>query len=381
MEIEDFRAAVADQRAGRLADAERAYRAILATTPHLTSMHNLGVLLWDRGKYDDAGEIYLQAVLTAPDTVKPQLSLANHYRVTRQLPLAELAYRRVLALAPDHLKAAFELGCVLLAMGRYAEGWPLYELREPRLKFIANNLSFPEWQGEPLTGKRLFIWREQGFGDQIMMARFLSRLGAAEVTYAGPPTLRRLLAQQPVTFVEAHGDWNQIPSHDYWALPLSLAHRMGMTVETLPSTPYLTGAPVKAGGRIGVVWRGEARNANDQFRSLPQAMAARLLALPGAISLDPADTGAADFQDTADIVAGLDLVISVDTAIAHLAGAMGRPVWVLLARHAIDWQWPRTASTPWYPSARIFTQPRPDDWESVIAAVSDEVLRQSPGIS
>lgn len=369
MDIADFKAALAAHNAGRLPEAERLYRAIVAETDHLPSLHNLGVIFEDTGRWDAAGEVYRRAAGAGPENPKPQLALANHYRVTRQLPLAEAAYRRALALAPDNQQAAFELGCMLLAMGHYAEGWPLYELRPPRLKFLQNPLSFPEWKGEPLAGKRLFLWREQGFGDQIMAARFLPMLGAAEVTYMGPPAMRRLLQQMPVTFIEADPAWNDIPPHDYWCLPLSLPHRLGITAETLPAAPYLSATPAKSGARIGVVWRGEPRNANDVFRSLPAEIAARLLTLPGAISLDPADTGAADFQATADIIAGLDLVITVDTATAHLAGAMGRPVWVLLAQHAIDWQWPRTPTTPWYPSARLFVQPQPGDWASVVDAV------------
>jgi len=107
---------------------------------------------------------------------------------------------------------------------------------------------------------------------------------------------------------------------------------------------------------------------------MPEAEARRLLALPGAISLHPEDTGAADFQDTADIIAGLDLVISVDTSVAHLAGAMGKPVWVLVAAHAIDWHWLRDRSdSPWYASARVFRQAAPGDWASVVDRVVDQV--------
>jgi tetratricopeptide (TPR) repeat protein len=369
MDIADFNAALAAHNAGRLADAESAYRAIVAQVNHLPSLHNLGVIFEATGRFDDAGAVYRHAAQAAPDNPKPQLALANHYRVTRQFPQAEAAYRRALDLAPDNRDAAFDLGQVLLAMGRYAEGWPLYELRPPRRKFLENKLTFPEWKGEPLAGKRLFLWREQGFGDQIMAARFLPMLGAAKVTYMGPLAIRRLLGHMPVSFVEAKPEWNEIPPHDYWCLPLSLPHRLGMTTDNLPAAPYLSGRAVTSGGRIGVAWRGEPRNANNRFRSLPADIAARLLALPGAISLDPADTGAADFQATADIIAGLDLVISVDTATAHLAGAMGRPVWVLLAQHAIDWQWPRTPTTPWYPSARLFVQPRPGDWASLVETV------------
>jgi tetratricopeptide (TPR) repeat protein len=369
MDIAVFNAALAAQNAGRLAEAERGYRAILATGNHLPSLHNLGVIFEATDRFDDAGAVYRHAAQAAPDDPRPQLALANHYRVTRQFPQAEAAYRRALGLAPGNQEAAFDLGQVLLAVGRYSEGWPLYDLRPPRLKFIENRLTFPEWQGEPLDGKSLFIWREQGFGDQIMMARFLSVLGAAQITYMGPAPLRRLFQHLPVNFVEAKANRNDVAPHDYWTLPLSLPGRLGINAKNLPAAPYLFGEPLKSTGRIGVVWRGEPRNANNGFRSLPADIAARLLALPGAISLDPADTDAEDFQATADIIAGLDLVISVDTATAHLAGAMGRPVWVLLAQHAIDWQWPRTPTTPWYPSARLFVQPRPGDWASLVETV------------
>jgi hypothetical protein len=159
------------------------------------------------------------------------------------------------------------------------------------------------------------------------------------------------------------------PAHDAWILPLSLPHRLGVSEANLPAESYLAGRVRAAGGRIGLAWRGQPGNSNNGFRSLPEAVARRLLDLPGAISLEPADTGASDFQDTADIIAGLDRVISIDTSVAHLAGAMGRPVSVLLARHALDWQWPRGERSPWYPSARLFCQQTPGDWDTVIDRV------------
>ena len=375
--VDAFTAALADHQAGRLAEAERGYRAILAEATHLASLHNLAVILEASGRSVEAGQVYRQAADAAPDNPKPQAALATHLRETRQFIAAEAAYRRTLDLAPDYPNAALDLGMVLLATGRFAEGWPLYEQRRARVQVLERGLAIPEWQGEPLAGKRLFIWREQGYGDQIMMARFLSRLGAAGVSYAGPPALQRLFAQLPAEFIAVGAEGIKVSHYDYWTLPLSLPHWLGVTTETAASPPYLSGEAVKAGGRIGVVLRGEAQNRNNRFRSLPPELGAELLSLPGAISLDPADSGAADFQATADIIAGLDLVITVDTAVAHLAGAMGRPVWVLLARHALDWQWPREGASPWYPSAQLFVQPEPGDWASLVATVKDEALRLS----
>jgi tetratricopeptide (TPR) repeat protein len=300
------------------------------------------------------------------------------YRTARDHARAEPAFRRALELAPGRPEPAYQLAQVLLAMGRYAEGWPLYELRELRRRraaFMAGAYPYPEWQGEPLVGKRLLVIGEQGFGDQIMMARFLPRLEAGAVTYAGPPELDRLLSQLPIDYLRTDAAKTR-PQADYWAFSMSLAGRLGVTLESVPAAPYLAGQARAATGRIGVAWKGAAYNANDPFRSMPRHQAAALLALPGAISLEPEATGAADFQDTADTIAGLDLVISVDTAVAHLAGAMGKPVWVLLGAHGLDWQWlTERADSPWYPSARLFRQPTAGDWASVVAAVGAELSR------
>jgi len=363
--------------AGRLEAAERHYRRIVAEVDHLASLHNLAVILNRSGRTEEAGAIFRRAAEAAPDKPFQQHAYANHLRETRRMAASEAAYRATLALDPDYPEAAFGLGCVLLAQGRFAEGWTLYDRRAGRARLLHRGLPFPEWRGEPLAGKRLLIWREQGFGDQIMMSRFLPQLAGASVTYAGPAQLQRLFSALPVTFEVAPTEGYPVRLHDYWILPMSLPQRLGVTVETLPNAPYLSGRPKASGGRIGVAWRGQAANRNDPFRSLPDDFAAKLLALPGAISLDPADTGAADFQETADIIAGLDLVISVDSAVAHLAGAMGHPVWVMLAARALDWHWPRQGTSPWYPTARLFAQQTPGDWAPVVAAVGQAVLAAS----
>ena len=158
-------------------------------------------------------------------------------------------------------------------------------------------------------------------------------LGTRPRSPAGPVELQRLFEPLPATFTVVEPAKFTVPRHDYWILPMSLPHRLGVTLETLAKRAW-PWAVHEAVRWIGVVWRGQPGNRNDPFRSLPDAAVAPLLALPGAISLDPADTGAADFQATADIIAGLDLVIAADTAVAHLAGAMGKPVWVMVASHA-----------------------------------------------
>jgi tetratricopeptide (TPR) repeat protein len=375
MELDSaLQAAVEAYRLGRVDDAEAGLRAVVAQAENPFALHNLGVICADSGRTDEAVDLYRRALVAQPDNPARHFALGVQLRTLRRFAEAEAAYRRCLELDPAFPLAAFDLGCVLLAEGRFQEGWRLYDDRPPRRRLLDQGLSFPEWRGEPLAGKSLLVWREQGYGDQIMMARFLPRLGAARITYVGLPALARLFGGLPVDYhaTAADADYAAEP-HDYWTLPLSIAGRLGIDrPDQLPAAPYLSGAPDARGARIGVAWRGEPTNANNRFRAMPATAAARLLALPGAISLEPADTGAADFQATADIIAGLDLVITVDTAIAHLAGAMGRPVWVLLARHALDWQWPRTGTTPWYPSARLFVQPTAGDWTGLVAQVRRE---------
>jgi len=369
----EFQAALAAHRAGQVAEAERLYGRIVAAHDHPPSLHNLGLIRHETGRTGEAEAFYRRAAEAAPDEPRRHFALAVHLRTTRQLAAAEAAYRRTLELAPDYPMAAFDLGCVLIAAGRFEEGWALYERRAARDRMHARAPGCPEWTGEPLAGKRLLVWNEQGYGDQIMMARFLSRLDAAQVTYAGRAPLERLFAPLPVRFTPPDPAILQGGDFDFWTLPLSLPHRLGVTVQTVPAAPYLFGDPRAGGGRIGVVTHGDAANANDRFRSLSADEGAALLALPGAVSLDPADTGAADFQDTADLVAGLDLVITVDTAAAHLAGALGKPVWVLLSRFALDWHWPRQGASPWYPSARLFAQAAPGDWAPVIREIVREL--------
>jgi hypothetical protein len=311
-----------------------------------------------------------------PSDPQALAELGHRYRLTRQLELAETTYRRLLSLEPDHPTGQVDLAMTLLAQGRLAEGFTRFENRRARRWLLSRGLSFPEWRGEDLAGKRLFVFREQGFGDQIMAARFLRHLGAASVTYAGPAPLGRLFSQLGVDYLPVAPDVGDlvIPRLDAWVLPLSIPDRLGVTLDTLDGGAYLGGDRREGSARIGVAWRGEPKNLNDRYRSMPEAEARRLLALPGAISLHPEDTGAADFQDTADIIAGLDLVISVDTSVAHLAGAMGKPVWVLVAAHAIDWHWLRDRSdSPWYASARVFRQAAPGDWASVVDRVVDQV--------
>jgi tetratricopeptide (TPR) repeat protein len=299
-----------------------------------------------------------------------------HYTAGR-LREAEADFRAAVALSSSDPTLEYALGLALLAQGRYAEGLPLFERRHeaPQLANRKPPLPYPEWRGEPVRGRRIVIWPEQGLGDQIQAARFapiLKRMGA-DVTLVCAPQLVRLFGHLGVQVIGASGAI-EFPDPDGWVMCMSIPHRLGLDLATLPSAPYLSGpSVVRAAGplRVGILTRGNPHHLNDAARSLPEDAAARLAALSvEIIDLHPAVTGAADFQDTAALVAGLDLVISVDTSVAHLAGAMGKPCWILLPDLNTDWRWMRgRTDSPWYASMTLFRQSVAGDWAGVFERV------------
>ena len=334
-----YERAMALQAQGDFAAAEKLYRAISQAAPRFAGTHqNLAVLLRRAGRYDEA----------------------------------EAAYRRAIELDPDHRPTRTDLGLMLLTLGRYAEGWPLYESRlDPAARPA---LSYPSWQGEDLTGRSIIVWYEQGLGDQIFFARFIAPLKAraAQVSLVCAPELARLFSQLDVTIIPATGQ-ARIPRHDYWVMAGSLPGRLGFDPTVEPFQPFLSAPASPAGtGGTGVVWRGNPNYAYDAQRSLDEPTGQSLLeTLPGAISLAPEDTGAQDFADTAAIVAGLDRVVCVDTAVAHLAASMGKPTWILLSSISTDWRWGSDAeTTPWYPTARLFRQAAPGEWAGTLGTVT-----------
>jgi tetratricopeptide (TPR) repeat protein len=335
------------------------------------------------GRWDRAADLWRAAAEADPGAAEPHHHLGVEFERQGRLAEAEAELRRALTLDAGARSTMQTLALLLLSQGRFAEGFELFEARHDQPNLAKPPLPYPEWRGEPLKGKRLLIWPEQGYGDQIQFARFAPILAAqgAQVTLLCRPGLERLLAGSLGVEVLAAAGPVEFPDPDYWVMTVSLAARMGVTLETIPGAPYLRPPeppPARTGGfKVGLVTSGSAAHVNDANRSLPPEAAARLRRLDAAIvELDPARSGARDFADTAAVVAGLDLVISVDTSVAHLAGAMGKPCWTLIPAVATDWRWLREREdSPWYPSMRLYRQARAGDWTAELDRIEVDLAR------
>jgi hypothetical protein len=335
------------QQAGRFREALEPYRAVAKAVVTTNLACNMAYCLSSVGELDEA---------------LVWLRLAREHRPD----------------APTVLETSLKVCGDLLAVGRYAEGWPLMEARIPLHPDVVTpiRVNFPEWKGEPLAGKSILVWVEQGFGDQIMLVRFARRLAeqGARVSIGCRPTLAPLFAEIEAlheVIPIARNQRMEIGRYDYWSRYFSLPLHLGTTLESLPAEPYLR-APADRRARwtgrsgVGVMWRTSPTGFAAGVKTAPDDQAQRLLDR-GAVSLQPEHTGVEDFADTAAIIEGLDLVISVDTSVAHLAGAMGKPCWTLLPAVGVDWRWMRDRrDSPWYPSMRLFRQRQPGDWSSVI---------------
>jgi tetratricopeptide (TPR) repeat protein len=386
----------------RPAEALASYDALLAARPgHADGWNNRGSALLDLLRPAEALAGFDKAL-----ALRPRYAYARNNRgmALRQLGREAEAladFEQALALEPDFAEARKNRGMVRLLLGDFAGGWPDFEWR-----FAATGAPRPRdygearWRGEGgIAGKTILLHAEQGFGDTIQFCRYAAPVAAlgARVILAAPPTLKRLLASLAGAPLIAASDAETGPFDLHCPL-LSVPLALKTTLATIPAAvPYLA-PPAElarawaerlagiARPRIGLAWSGNPKHGNDGNRSIPLRLLAPLgAAKAGFVNLQKeirdadraaladfawlAPPGAAlgDFADAAALIAGLDLVISVDTAIAHLAGALGKPAWILLP-YAPDWRWLRDGETsPWYPTARLFRQPAIGDWESVIA--------------
>lgn len=396
---------------GRPVDAEATYRRALALKPDYAEAHNnLGILLKRDGRLAEAEATYRRALALQPDRAEIHNNLGIMLKTNLRLAEAEAAHRRALELNPGYVEARLSLCLLLLSTQRYTEAWPLYESRyAPERKTVAvpfPSLPWPQWQGESLAGKSLLIWPEQGFGDYIQFVRYAPLLKARGVSrltlLCRAPLVPLLKTVEGVDAVVT--DEAAVAAHDCWCFVMSLPLHFSVAADTLGEVPlpYVHALPERvarwrerlpaARRKVGLVWKGSAGHGNDGNRSLPGlASLAPLWSVPGItfVSLQkgsgeeeaaqpPAGQPLAalgglmeDFADTAAIVSQLDLVVCVDTAVAHLAGALGKPCWVLLPVIDTDWRWGLEGTdSAWYPSLRLFRQAEGEDWCRVIAEVA-----------
>jgi tetratricopeptide (TPR) repeat protein len=398
----------------RLTEAEHAYREAIRCHPGLTHAHNnLGCVLRLLDRLPEAIDAFRQALDVRPEMAEAHYNLGTVLAQLRQLPEAESAYRLALASRADYGDARFGLAVLLLGMGRFDEGWALYECRYQQPGFIHHKtremLSCPQWSGDSLAGKSLLIWQEDGLGDMLQFSRYFALLkaqGAARIAFACVPALHRLMAR--VDGVDAVFDHSaalaRVSDYDCWTSPLSAPLYLRTSIDTIPRAARLELEPalleqwrpaldaLPPGRRIGVVWKGNAKHHNDANRSIPSlATLAPLWSVPGLsfVSLQkgqgedearqpPAgqpllDLGSkvGDFADSAAIIAQLDLVICVDTSIAHLAASLGKACWVMLPAKDIDWRWMHERDdSPWYPhTLRLFRRAPHEDWSSSVERV------------
>jgi tetratricopeptide (TPR) repeat protein len=380
-----------------------ACRRAIALNPDIAEAHlNLGVALAARDELEAAIASFRRAIDLKPDYAQAHNNLGAALKDLGRLEGAADSLREAIAHSGDFANAQWNLGLLNLLKGNFAEGWRGYEqrLKLPENQWLTKRFSQPLWNGEELNGRTILLLAEQGLGDTIQFvryARLVARRGGRVIVFA-PPSLRRLLAR--VEGIErVVCDRDALPKFDVQCPLLSLPRIFQTRLENIPAEiPYLSADPELAGGwsrrlsaqdrrrRIGLVWAGGSNHKRDRVRSVAPSLFSPLAAvsdarffslqkgeageqkklLPAELELIDWTSGLGDFADTAALVAHLDLVITVDTAVAHLAGAMGKPVWLALP-FILDWRWMlERMDSPWYPTMRLFRQPRRGDWCSVM---------------
>jgi len=409
---------------GRLAAAIASYRSALALDPRYADarvnlagkLSNLGGSLNDRGKPLEAAACCEEALALQPDLTEAHNNLGLALQALGRLSEGEQSFRRALELNPGMAPASVNLGFARLLQGDYAAGFALTEKRfaasAPVRALAAQFDPAARWDGAEAHGETLLVWTEQGLGDSIMMMRYLPMLkqrGFARTLVYCESALERLYQQTPgvdeVFSRKAPPPAGQFDRHcPVMSLPLAF----GTRIESSPSeVPYLSvprslekqwAAKLAgvAGRRVGLSWAGARLNARNALRSIRLEQLAPLFELDGVslVNLQKGDGSeqlhqarwpildrmdeCRDLMDSAALIKQLDLVISVDTAVAHLAGALGKPVW-LLNRCESEWRWMlEREDSPWYPTMRIFRQREPGDWDDVMARVAAALRQPQP---
>lgn len=386
------------------ADAEEASRTALRIQPdEPNSLANLAAALLGQLRVFESLEIAEKLLRLKPDDAASHLAVAlAAYSLGRLEPALD-EFNRVVELNPDHASAHFCRGNILLLRGKLAEGFAEYEwrVRVPQMSHLHRALPKPRWTGEPLNGRRILVHAEQGAGDTFNFVRYLPLIAArgGKVLFQCQDNLVRLLQSAPGA-VSVFGESETPPAYDVEAPLMSLPFILGTILETIPAQPAFQPAGVRSvvlpegkGLKVGLVWAGNPTHSNDRNRSMALTLFEPLLEVEGvdffSLQVGPRAADRAqlkrperlhdlsgqlkDYIVTADVLRQLDLVISVDTSVVHLAGVLGRPVWTLLP-FVPDWRWMlEREDSPWYPTMRLFRQRREGDWPEVVKRVVAEL--------
>ena len=397
-------------RSGRLEEALFACRRAVELGSDIAQAHKqLGNALLESGDLAGAVAHQRKAIELNPNFAEARSDLGFLCELRGEIAEAMEHYRRAILIRPNFAQAHFNYGLGLLATGDFSRGWEEYEWRWqlPEIAGLAPQFEQPSWDGSDISGKTVLLYAEQGLGDVIQFFRYfplVARKGARVVVRC-PWQLKPLIENVP-GMAGVFGEDEAPPDFDLCCALLSLPRIFKTTVETIPAQiPYIEVDAVKmrhwrgrigtdaAALKVGIVWASHSLNRQFALRksiglgalaplaetrgtvfySLQKGPAAGETAHPpGAMELVDLTGEIQDFSDTAALIANLDLVIAVDTSVAHLAGAMGKPIWNL-ATFPVDWRWAleRNGGNPWYPSMRLFRQTRMHDWTSVIRRVAD----------
>jgi Flp pilus assembly protein TadD len=395
------------------ADAAKCYERALQRKPDYAEAHcNLAVSLLDQDKSEPAMEHLREALKLKPDYSEAHTNLGNALRDLNRYEEAQSSYTRALEIQPAYADAHWNRALAWLMAGDYERGWPEYEWRFRCKFFNPRSFSQPVWQGEPLAGRTILLYGEQGLGDTLQMIRYvrLVKQRGGRVMVECQPQLTGLLTGCPGIDVLAP-QGATLPPFDVQASLMSLPAIFKTTRETVPNeSPYLfsDGRLIEhwhrqlsghRGFRIGIVWQGNPQFREDRYRSFPLAKLAPLARLPGVrlFSLQKGhgleqiealqkgdgessfsvvelgsqlDNATGPFVDTAAVIKNLDLIIAPNTGLAHLAGALGAPVWLPISAFP-EWRWiSGEEETPWYPTMRLFRQKKLGDWDDVFARMA-----------
>jgi len=401
----------AQRELGQVKLAEASLKKAIELDPdYVSAHHNLGKLYSDLGELKQAAKHYRKAMSLEPDNASSQVGLGSVFALQGDFDQAEDCFQQALKVDPKMAQAHFNLSLIHLVRANLYEGFRGYEYRWQTSSFPPRNLPQPMWNGDTLPDKTLLVQCEQGLGDTLQFCRYIQlvKQRVGKVVFQAQRSLVPLLRNtQGFDVLIAEGD--EPPHFDFQTPLLSLPRILGTTISTLPvNVPYLTADPLrvdrwekilrpKFGIRVGIAWRGNPAHQSDKKRSIPLAAFQSLAEIEGVTLVSLQKAGGRDevlemrdrfelvdfgneldqhggaFLDTAAIMKNLDLVVTVDSASAHLAGALGVPVWLALSRVA-DWRWLLDREdSPWYPTMRLFRQTTAGDWQDVFCRLADQL--------